>query len=99
MHDQSETANHIIKSYQQDEQMMILVFSQWCINNDYDPAALYSEAYPEQGNNHELKQALALTVSKEESSPIATETVINLLQVFGNEDLAYLVQTYSEKGS
>ncbi|MFB4211665.1 hypothetical protein ACE1TH_07055 [Shouchella sp. JSM 1781072] len=99
MNEQNDPTNHIIKSYQQDEQMMILVFSQWCMNNDLDPVQLYQEAYPQQGNNSELAQALALTVPKADSSPIATETVINLLSLFGNEDLAFIVQQHRPSGS
>lgn len=82
---------HIIQSYQQDEQMMILVFAQWCINHDADPKMLYSRAYPDQPANLRLEQALALTVSKEEAGLIPDEALLGVLALYGNEDLAFVV--------
>ncbi|WP_217587334.1 hypothetical protein [Lentibacillus saliphilus] len=87
-----KTEDYIIASYQNDEKMMILVYAQWCINNDLDPETLYKETYPSQGNNQALAEALDLTVSKEESEYIPNETVLNVLQLFGNNDLAFTVQ-------
>lgn len=57
----------IIESYKREEEMMILVFAQWCVNNGLDPHALYLQAYPQQEGNEALRQALALTVSAEEA--------------------------------
>jgi len=90
--DKKEVEQQVIESYRKDEQMMILVFSQWCINHDLDPAALYRQAYPEQMKNDALTQALALTVPKEEAGEIADETVFHVLELFGNHDLAFIVQ-------
>ncbi len=81
----------IIRNYQQDEQMMILVFAQWCINHDLDPAELYNKAYPTQAVNPALQQALDLTVPKEESGEIEDDTLLGVLSLFGNEDLAFIV--------
>ncbi|MBE1443043.1 hypothetical protein [Paenibacillus sp. OAS669] len=86
-----EMEEQIIKNYQQDEQMMILVFAQWCINNDLDPAALYLRAYPDQSANPLLLQAINLTVSKEEAGELPDETVLGVLSLYGNEDLAFVV--------
>jgi len=87
----------IIANYQKDERMMILVFSQWCINHDLDPVEIYKEAYPEQAENQTLKEAMELTVSKEEAGPIKFETMIGVLSLFGNEDLAFVVtEKYEE---
>ncbi|WP_079911816.1 hypothetical protein [Paenibacillus sp. 32352] len=86
-----EMEEQIIKNYQQDEQMMILVFAQWCINNDLDPAALYLRAYPDQSANTLLLQAIDLTVSKEEAGELPDETVLGVLSLYGNEDLAFVV--------
>ncbi len=82
----------IIESYQHDEKMMILIYAQWCINHDLDPKELYQQAYPHQVKNPELKAALELTVPKKESEPIADQTVLNVLHLFGNDDLAFVVQ-------
>lgn len=95
--DRKEIEKRVIESYRQDEQMMILIFAQWCINNDLDPAALYRAAYPEQMQNPALQQALELTVPKEEAGEITDETVLNVLQLFDNLDLAFVVQQELEK--
>ncbi|WP_077324343.1 hypothetical protein [Virgibacillus siamensis] len=87
----------IIESYRQDEKMMILVFAQWCVNHDLDPEELYKKAYPDQMNNHALQEALELTVPKKESEDIPDPTVLQVLQLFGNDDLAFIVQEQIEK--
>ncbi|WEG14947.1 hypothetical protein PU629_11510 [Pullulanibacillus sp. KACC 23026] len=84
--------------------MMILVFSQWCINHDLDPFDLYQKAYPNQvigdrslqADSHSsaaspLHDALALTVPKEEAGEISLDTVLNVLALYGNDDLACVV--------
>ncbi|WP_410515138.1 hypothetical protein PaeBR_09765 [Paenibacillus sp. BR2-3] len=81
----------IIESYKRDEDMMILVFAQWCVNNGLDPHALYLLAYPDQEGNESLRRALALTVSEEEAGFISDETVLGVLSLFGNDDLAFVV--------
>lgn len=81
----------VIRSYRQDEDMMILVFVQWCINHDLDPSALYAEAYPNQPANAAMQRALELTVPKEEAGDIPDQTVLSVLGLFGNDDLAFIV--------
>ncbi|WP_028559536.1 hypothetical protein [Paenibacillus pinihumi] len=81
----------VIKSFQQDEQMMVLVFAQWCVNHDLDPQELYLRAYPDQEANPALLQTLKLTVSKEEAGPVPDDTLLGVLSLFGNEDLAFVV--------
>ncbi|WP_151734624.1 hypothetical protein [Paenibacillus tengchongensis] len=81
----------IIESYKRDEEMMILVFAQWCVNNGFDPQALYLQAYPEQEDNAALGRALALTVPKEEAGNISSDTVLGVLSLYGNDDLAFVV--------
>ncbi|WP_188456116.1 hypothetical protein [Virgibacillus oceani] len=90
--DNKDIEKQVIESYQNDEKMMILIYAQWCINNGHDPRELYQKAYPDQMKNAALNEALELTVSKEESEEIPNQTVINVLQLFGNDDLAFLVQ-------
>ncbi|RSK27214.1 hypothetical protein EJF36_10160 [Bacillus sp. HMF5848] len=87
----NELEQHIIKSYQQDENMMILVFAQWCINNDLDPKIVYARAYPLQGENYALQQAIDLTVPQEESETIPDDTLLAVLSLYGNDDLAIIV--------
>lgn len=81
----------IVESYRQDEEMMILVFAQWCVNHGLDPQALYLQAYPDQQGNERLAHALSLTVPKEEAGDIPDDTVLGVLSLFGNEDLAFIV--------
>ncbi|MBN3526908.1 hypothetical protein [Paenibacillus apiarius] len=92
-----EIEEQIIQNYQQDEQMMILVFAQWCINHDLDPAELYHRAYPKQGDNRKLQEAIALTVAKEEAGDIPGDTLLGVLSLFGNEDLAFVVTEEIDK--
>lgn len=93
----NDMEKQIIESYQKDESMMILVFAQWCINHDLDPFELYKKAYPDQEKNPELEHAMSLTVSKEEAGDIYFQTVLNVLGLFGNDDLAFvLTEAYEQ---
>lgn len=94
---QEEIEKRVIENYQNDERMMILIFAQWCINNDIEPKALYDEAYPGQLKNHALIDAMDMTVPKGESELIDDQAVLNVLQLFGNDDLAFSVQLMIEK--
>jgi hypothetical protein len=81
----------IVQNYQRDEQMMILVFAQWCVNHDLNPAELYARAYPDQPHNESLQQAFDLTVPKEEAGDIPDNTILGVLSLYGNEELAFVV--------
>lgn len=86
-----ELGKQIVESYQKEENMMILVFAQWCVNHDLDPVSVYRKAYPDQGENQALKDGVALTVTKEEAGDVPDETLLGVLSLFGNEDLAFVV--------
>ncbi|MBP1931056.1 hypothetical protein [Ammoniphilus resinae] len=86
-----ELENTIIQNYQRDEGMMILVFAQWCVNHGLNPQEIYLKAYPTQGKNQLLSQMNELTVPKEEAGEIPDQTLLNVLSMFGNEDLAFVV--------
>ena len=94
-----ELESKIIDSYRKDEKMMILIFAQWCINHGLDPEQLYKKAYPNQSKNQSLKEALELTVPKEEAGVIADHTLLGVLSLFGNEDLAFVVTEEVQKMS
>jgi hypothetical protein len=81
----------IIQNYQNEEKMMILVFAQWCVNHDLDPVELYLKAYPDQASNQHLKEAIELTVSKDEAGGISDQTLLGVLSLYGNDDLAFIV--------
>ncbi|APC47065.1 hypothetical protein [Virgibacillus halodenitrificans] len=93
----NEKEQQIINNYQNDEKMMILIYAQWCINHELDPISLYMEAYPYQENNNALAEAIELTVTKAESDEISSDMLMNVLQLFGNNDLAFIVQREIEK--
>lgn len=86
-----EREEEIIRSYQRDELTMILVFAQWCRNHDLNPEEVYGRAYPGQEANTALRQAIELTVPKEEAGFISDDTLLSVLSLFGNEDLAFEV--------
>jgi len=86
-----EREQEIIRSYERDEQMMILIFAQWCVNHDLDPVELYRCAYPQQETNEALRQAVDLTVPKAEAGHIADEMLLNALSLYDNEELAFVV--------
>lgn len=86
-----ELEEKIIQNYQGEEKMMILVFAQWCINHDLNPEELYLRAYPNQAPNMALKDAMELVVSKDEAGEIDDETLLGVLALFGNDDLAFVV--------
>lgn len=92
-----EIEQKIIEQFQQDEQMMILVFAQWCVNHDLDPMQLYLKAYPDQKDNLQLKKMMNLAVPKEEAGEIEHTTLLNVLDLYGNTDLAAIVQQEIER--
>lgn len=81
----------VIQNYQEDEKMMVLVFAQWCVNHGLDPEEVYLKAYPNQASNPTLQQALELTVSKDEAGHIEDQTLLGVLSLFGNDELAFIV--------
>lgn len=93
-----EMEAEVIRRYRQDEEMMILVFAQWCVNRGLDPAGLYARAYPNQAANPALTHALGLTVPKEEAGDIADETLLSVLSLYDNADLAFVVSEEIARG-
>ena len=87
----------VIENYQKDEQMMILIFAQWCVNNEVDANELYQRAYPEQARNHLLEEIFKETLEAGKSNQVDDATVFNVLEIFGNSDLAFEVQGIIDK--
>ncbi|WP_336822698.1 hypothetical protein [Sporosarcina sp. USHLN248] len=81
---------HIIQKYKDDENLMIRLFVQWCANHELDPQALYQKAYPEQPANLALLEVIESDEGFDEFH-IDNETMLDVLQLFGNEDLAFTV--------
>ena len=86
----------VIEKYQQDERVMIQLFVQWCINHDLDPNELYAQAYPEQGENSILQKVLKER-DEHEQIDIDNETMLDVLQLFGNYDLAFVLSEEIER--
>lgn len=94
-----EIEEKIIQHYQGEEKMMILVFAQWCVNNGLQPEELYVRAYPNQAANPALREAIDLTVPKEEAGEVPDQTLLDVLSLFGNDDLAFIVTEEINKRS
>jgi hypothetical protein len=94
---QKQIEEKIIENYRGEEKMMILVFAQWCVNHDLDPEELYIKAYPNQASNPALREAIELTVPKEEAGEVPDETLLGVLSLFGNDDLAFVVTEEMKK--
>jgi hypothetical protein len=97
MMNQKELEEKIIQNYQGEEKMMILVFAQWCINHDLNPEEIYLKAYPGQAKNQALQEAIDLTVTKEEAGDVPDQTLLGVLSMFGNDDLAFVVMDEIKK--
>lgn len=80
----------IIQKYREDETLMIRLFVQWCANHQLDPQLLYKKAYPHQQANEALYAVIESDDGFEELF-IDNETMLDVLQMFGNEDLAFVV--------
>src|SRR5699024_2500048 len=86
----------VIEQYEADEEMMVLIFAQRCVNHQLDQVQLYEEAYPNQQANKQLQQVLEKTTEKNGAVDISTEVVLHVLQEFGNDDLAFVIQAQAE---
>lgn len=86
-----EMDQFIIEQYKRDEQTMILLFAQWCVNQELNPFEIYERAHPGQAVNSALQEAIDLTIPKEEAQDIDDDTVLQVLSLFGNEELAFAV--------
>src|SRR5699024_12848457 len=93
----TQEEDEVIDEYEVDETMMIIIFAQWCLNHDLDAVALYHKADANQPENKALLAALDETVDKKESEDISTALVQYVLQLFGNDDLAFVIQEEIDK--
>ncbi|MFX3673379.1 MAG: hypothetical protein ACE3JQ_02880 [Paenisporosarcina sp.] len=93
--DQKSITDFIIQKYQEDEQIMIQLFVQWCQNHEVNPFTLYQKAYPTQAVN----EAMTSIIDNNEPMDldIDTSTLIEVLQLFGNDDLVFVVSEEANK--
>lgn len=85
----------IIKKYQQDEAVMIQLFVNWALSHELDPLELYKRAYPAQSANEALDKAIEQADPAE--TEVSDETLLDILQMFGNDDLAFVVSEEMER--
>ena len=78
----------VIQKYQEDERVMIQLFVAWCVNHELNPNELYSRAYPDQQKNPLLQKVLS-EMDETEQIEIGNETMLDVLQMFGNDELAF----------
>jgi len=76
--------------------MMIQLFVQWCINHELNPNELYNKAYPDQQENSALQKVLK-EMDDNEKIELGDETLLDVLQLFGNFDLAFVVSEELER--
>lgn len=86
----------VIQKYQDDEQLMIRLFVQWCANHQLDPHELYKRAYPHQQENASMQNIIEQADAADDIN-IDSETMLNVLQLFGNDDLAFIVADEFER--
>lgn len=94
----SDESKYVIEQYREKEKLMILIYAQWCIDHDLDPVMIYEKAYPDQEKNTLLAEVLEEeSLEKERPSSIDIGTLFEVLQLYGNEDLAIVIQEEVEK--
>ena len=86
----------VIQKYQDDEQLMIRLFVQWCANQQLNPHELYMRAYPNQQENIAMQNIIE-KADNEDAIHIDNEMMLDVLQLFGNEDLAFIVADEIER--
>ncbi|MBU5594709.1 hypothetical protein KQI76_05995 [Amphibacillus sp. MSJ-3] len=95
--DQKEREQFLIEQYQAGEDQMILLFTQWCFNHDLDAIALYQEAYPNQLVSTKLLEINNKYPELKETAQIDTSLLLEVLQLYENYDLAFVVSNYADQ--
>lgn len=94
--DQKQLQEFIIQKYQDEERTMVHLFIEWCRENEHDPHAVYHLAYPEQQENAIIIE-LMKELSEQEPLHIPNHTLLEVLQMFGNDELAFVITELIEK--
>lgn len=94
--DQQTIQDFIIKKYQDEERTMVHLFVEWCRSHHQDPHQVYQLAYPEQTENPILTEVLQ-ELDDQKPIHIPTNTLLELLQMFGNDELAFVITELNEK--
>lgn len=93
----SERDQYIIERYQAGEAEMILLFVEWCHHHKLDPLEIYREAYPNQELPENLIEINQDKLESNDTFELKTALLLDVLQLYGNDDLAFVVSNYAEK--
>lgn len=96
--DSKQLQEFIIKKYQDEEKTMVHLFIEWCREQEHNPHKVYQLAYPEQPENPIIKE-LMKELSEQEPLHIPDHTLLEVLQLFGNDELAFVITELIEKSS
>lgn len=94
--DAKSLQEQIIKKYEDDERTMIHLFIEWCRQHQLDAHEVYHQAYPDQAENPVMAEIIA-DIAEQAPIKIPTNTLLEVLQVFGNDELAFVVAELSAK--
>lgn len=94
--DQKKLQEFIIKKYQDEERTMVHLFIEWCREHKHDPHAVYQLAYPNQSENAIIIELME-ELSEQEPLHIPNHTLLEVLQLFGNDELAFVIAELIEK--
>lgn len=93
---QQAIQDFIIKKYEDEERTMVHLFIEWCRNHHYDPHKVYQLAYPEQVENPIVTEILE-ELDNQQPINIPTDTLLEVLQLFGNDALAFVITELIDK--
>lgn len=96
--DAKQLQEFIIKKYQDEERTMVHLFIEWCREHEQNPQTVYQIAYPEQGENPIIKE-LVEELSEHEPLHIPTQSLLEVLQLFGNDELAFVIADLIDKAA
>lgn len=88
----------IIKKYQDEERTMVHLFIEWCREHQHNPHIVYQLAYPNQPENPIISELMA-ELNDQEPLHIPNDTLLEVLQLFGNDDLAFVIAELIEQST
>lgn len=96
--DPKQLQEFIIKKYQDEERTMVHLFIEWCREHKHDPHTVYQLAYPDQPENAIVTE-LMKELSEQAPIHIPDHTLLEVLQLFGNDELAFVITELIEKST
>lgn len=87
-----DISKKVIEQYQADEKVMIQLFIHWCNNKQLNPLTIYRKAFPHYSDTTVLEDNIKEIVG-DEPVQVSTETLLHILEVFEQHELAYVIST------